>query len=764
MPRNKNEEFYTYQLFISGLIQGVGFRPFIYRLAKSFNLTGEVSNQNNGVSIIVNGHPSMVDQFIHSIKLQAPHAAIVDNIIAEKITEREFSGFSIGKSLTIDNSVTVVSPDIAVCEECLDDMKTQPNRIDYPFTNCTNCGPRYSIIKEIPYDRNQTSMKVFAMCPDCENEYNNIDDRRFHAQPVACNHCGPSNTLQTSQNIFTDIHEILEQLSAELHRGNVVAIKGLGGYHLACDPKNELAIKKLRSVKARDSKPFAIMAKDILVAKKITDISKIEESMLTSWQRPIVLLKAKDPAFFSKEVACNLGTLGIFLPYMPFHHQLFEHTSFEYLIMTSANLSECPIIINDKEAVQTFLPQGVPVLSHNREIVNRTDDSIVVDIGSKKQIIRRSRGYVPLPVNTKLNTEGFFATGAELSGAFCLGKARQAILSPYIGDIKNFETMQFYEETYHRLVKLFKFTPEAIACDMHPDYQSTHFALQFNLPTYKIQHHHAHIASCMVEYCLDEQVIGVCYDGTGYGTDGKIWGSEIMLADFYGFERKYHFDYVPIPGGDKVSKEPWRSGLSYLIEAFKENDLSFSNVLFAKGLNRRQKEQIEIAIVALEKKINAPESCSAGRLFDAVASITGICTHSSFHAEAPILLENNIQDGISETYPIQLEKVIDWTPVIRNIVFDLQHEVSVKIISAKFHNTVAAIIHKAVVKLKNDTGINKVVLSGGTFQNKYLTKKIVDLVIKSGMQPFMSSQVPCNDGGIALGQLAIAAKKFRSCV
>ena len=765
MPRNKiNQESHTYQLSISGLVQGVGFRPFIYRLAKSLNLTGEVSNQNKGVLINVNGEPPRIDHFIDSIKKNAPQAAIVENITKQITTAQNFSQFSICESTTVDNSITSVSPDIAVCEECLEDMKKQPNRIDYPFTNCTNCGPRYSIIEEIPYDRKQTSMKEFAMCPDCQEEYTNIDDRRFHAQPVACNNCGPIYTLHTSQGSVTDMFKVLEQISSELYYGKVVAIKGLGGYHLACDPKNEAAINKLREVKARDSKPFAIMAKDIKAVKKITLITEKEELVLSSWQRPIALVQARNPKYFPKDVACNLNTLGLFLPYMPFHHQLFEHTNYDYLIMTSANLSECPIITEDDEAVQTFIPQDVSVLSHNRKIVNRTDDSIVVNIDSSTQIIRRSRGYVPLPINLQLNTEGVLATGAELSGAFCLGKKKQGIMSPYIGDIKNFETMQFFEEAYLRLTKLFRFKPKVIACDLHPDYQSTQFADRIGLPTYKIQHHHAHIASCMAEFGLDEKVIGISYDGTGYGTDGKTWGSEIMLADLCDFERKYHFEYMPIPGGDKVSKEPWRSGISYLRAAFPEEDINAFLPLFARDLNSSQNDKIEMTLEALDKNINSPESCSAGRLFDAVASITGICVNSTYHAEAPILLENNIKENISETYPIQLEIAIDWKPVIQNIVTDIQNNISAQKISAKFHNTLAVITHQAVIKLNKETGINKVVLSGGTFQNKYLTKKIVDLVVESGLQPFISSQIPCNDGGIALGQLAIAAKKIRSCV
>lgn len=716
-------------------------------------------NQNNGVYILVQGNEQDIGSFITQIKIQAPKAAIITSLEKETIYRKRFRNFSIGQSKTVSGAITMVSPDIAVCQECLEDMKTEEHRLGYPFTNCTNCGPRFSIIENIPYDRSQTSMKIFDMCPVCKAEYKDIDNRRFHAQPIACNTCGPSYSLYFQGKVITHFESILDIISEAFDSGEVIAMKGLGGFHLACDAYSPQALLQLRKIKKRDSKPFAIMVDSIETARKLVLLTPDEEDTLLSWQRPILLAKSKNKNEFPDEIACGLNTLGIFLPYLPFHYQLFEHIKPKVLVMTSANLSQCPILTDEKEAISHFGPFDLKILAYNRAIVNRVDDSVVFDGPLGKQVIRRSRGYTPFPVITHIDVDGILATGAELSGAFALGKEKLAILSQFIGDLKNYETLQFYEESYNRFQKLFKFSPRLIACDMHPDYSSTTFALHFGLPIIEVQHHHAHIAATMAEFGLDEKVIGIAYDGTGYGTDGKIWGSEIMVADYLNFNRKFHFEYVPVPGGDKVAEEPWRSAFAYLYHAYQgkiPDTLDF--------LKQIDQQHTRLLRKALENNINVPESCSAGRLFDAVSALINVCTHTSYHAEAPIKLEHILQENVFDCYPIELKESISWSNTIRGIVTDLHNDVAPSVISAKFHNTVALVTVHAALALQKETGINKLILSGGTFQNVYLTKKIVDLMKNTEMQLFISHQIPCNDGGIALGQLLIAAKKNELCV
>jgi hydrogenase maturation protein HypF len=749
----------TTRIRLSGLIQGIGFRPFVYKLAKHYKLNGEVINQNNGVHILVQGNEQDIGAFIAQIKIRAPKAAIITLLEQEIIYRERFGNFSIGHSKTISGAITMVSPDIAVCQECLEDMKTEKHRLGYPFTNCTNCGPRFSIIENIPYDRSQTSMKIFDMCPDCSAEYKDINNRRFHAQPIACNTCGPSYFLYSGQKENSHFESILTIIGEAIDSGEVVAMKGLGGFHLACDAYNPQALLQLRKIKKRDSKPFAIMADSIETARKLAILTPEEEATLLSWQRPILLAKAKNKNEFPHEIAGGLNTLGIFLPYLPFHYQLFEHIKPKVLVMTSANLSQCPILTDEKEAISHFGPFNLKILAYNRPIVNRVDDSVVFEGPLGKQLIRRARGYTPLPVMTHIDVDSILATGAELSGAFVLGKERLAILSQFIGDLKNYETLQFYEESYARFRKLFKFSPRLIACDMHPDYSSTTFARHFGLPVIEVQHHHAHIAATMAEYGLDEKVIGIAYDGTGYGTDGKTWGSEIMVADYHNFERKFHFEYVPVPGGDKVAEEPWRSAFAYLYHAYQGKIPD--NLDFLKKINQQHNDLIRKALV---HNINIPESCSAGRLFDAVAALINVCTHTSYHAEAPIKLEHILRENVHDYYPFELKKSISWSNTIRGIVTDLHNNVAPSVIAAKFHNTVALVTVHAVLALQKETGINKLILSGGTFQNVYLTKKIVDLLKNTKMQLFISHQIPCNDSGIALGQLLIAAKKNELCV
>ncbi len=645
-----NTEEIAYLLTIKGLVQGVGFRPFIYRLANQLKIKGWTKNTNFAVIAHIQGLKSDVESFIKQLREHKPPASIIDEIIREKSQIEELEGFNIGNSEVISDDVTIVSPDISVCHECLDDMHYHPRRLNYPLVNCCNCGPRFSIIKGLPYDREKTTMQDFEMCDNCKAEYNNPLDRRFHAQPVACNECGPVYSLHSKTKTFTNINEIVSYLKNKLSKGGIFAFKGTGGFHLACDAKNEDALNRIRQLKQRDTKPFAVMFKNLETLKEYVQVSAGEEAELLSFRRPIVILKELKP--LAPSVTLNLGTIGAMLPYMPFHYLLFDNIGLDVLVMTSGNLSDEPIIIDNGQAIKTFGDKTDGVLIYNREIYNRTDDSVITEVNSKPRIIRRSRGYVPSSINLHTNTEGIFAAGAELTGTFCIGKDTHVIPSQYFGDLQNFENFNFYIESFGRFKELFRFDPLHAVADMHPDYVSTRFVQELNISFENVQHHHAHIASVIAENNIKEPVIGIAFDGTGFGTDGNIWGSEFMICSETEFERFAHFDYMPLPGGDKAVLEPWRSAVSYLKNVFADDFLNIK-IPFVQNLD---KSKTKLLLDGMEKGINSPLSCSAGRLFDAVAAVTGICNKSTFHAEAPMRLEAAIDNSINSHYSFSLNE------------------------------------------------------------------------------------------------------------
>lgn len=741
------------RIIIKGLVQGVGFRPAIYRMAVSHNLNGTVENNNTGVIIFVEGDEKDVANFIENIPVKTPVASSITDIDISDSDIKNFSSFLITRSTSQSNEVTEVSPDIGVCPECLNDMKTQDNRLDYAFTNCTNCGPRFTIIKDLPYDRPKTTMDVFPMCSACNTEYTTILDRRFHAQPVACNNCGPHYSLHYNNETIDDIKSIINLTSSLIREGKILAIKGLGGYHLACDTFNNTSIEKLRFVKNREGKPLAVMFKDIESAKKYLYINEKEEELLTSWRRPIVLLKMKKD--ISRSISIGLNSIGVMLPYMPFHYMLFESLSTESIVLTSGNISDEPVIISNDEALNKLGKISDAVLTYNRDIHNRTDDSVAIVINNKSRLIRRSRSYTPSPVRLGLVTEGIFAAGAELVNCFCIGKGDQAILSQHIGDLKNLETLDFYKESVERFGKLFRFKPELAVMDLHPDYLSSVFVSKMNVPYIKVQHHHAHIASCMAEHMLDEKVIGISFDGTGLGDDGNVWGAEFMFCDLAGYERFTHFEYIPQPGGDAVSKHPWRMMLSYLMHYFGENATEEYPYLFT-GINKPELLTVKSII---KKKLNCPLTSSAGRLFDAVSALLGVCMNSTYHAEAPMQLESVANCNTTESYEWNNSDCIGFKPTFAAIIDDIKNDVDISEIAGKFHNTVVDTVIQTVIKMRDINGINKVVLSGGSFQNSILLKKVEVQLEKNGFEYFSQSVVPSNDGGLALGQLAIGAKK-----
>lgn len=748
----------TFIIKIEGLVQGVGFRPFIYRLAKSTNLRGSVENRSDGVVVKINCTTATKDQFVNSIRQQAPPASKIFTIDCISTEKEYFTDFQIIKSKTISSKITDVSPDIAVCDFCLSDMKIQKNRIGYPFINCTNCGPRFTIITDLPYDRNKTTMRDFELCHDCEKEYSDIEDRRFHAQPIACSVCGPQYSLFYDNKIINETSEIISGLVKLIQNNKIIAIKGMGGFFLTCNALSEETVSRLRILKLREGKPFAVMFSGIDAIKKYAFIDNMEEASLMSWKRPIVLLGQKKS--LAPSVSNGLNTIGAMLPYMPIHHLFFEKSEIQAIVMTSGNISDEPIITDNKTASEKLSTIADAVITYNRDICNRTDDSVAVVVNKKERILRRSRGYVPAAVNLNMNAEGILATGAELVNCFCIGKENQAIISQHIGDLKNFETYEFYCQAIEHFKKLFNFNASLVVSDLHPEYLSTKYAAETGLKHIKIQHHHAHIASCMAENNIDEKVIGVSFDGTGYGDDNCIWGSEFLICDLKEYVRINHFDYMPMPGGDKVTDEPWRMALSYLYKTygnrFRDLDLPF--------LSKISPLSIEMLCHAIDKKINSPLTSGSGRLFDAVAALINLAPNTRFHAEAPIRLESIINKKINASYPFFISRTISFEETIKNIVKDLKNLVPLPEISAKFHNTIISVISEVVKVSRVKYNLNKVVLSGGTFQNKYILENLEDLLQKSKFQVFSHQKIPPNDGGISLGQLVIAAKKRQNTI
>jgi len=759
----------AYKIHIQGLVQGVGFRPFIYRLATQNRLKGWVVNRNDGVVVQVHAEAETVKQFISQIRAYAPEASRIRNIDWQASEYEQASDFQIIASTDHSRQITDISPDIAVCPQCLEDMRRQPHRIYYPFINCTHCGPRFSIIRELPYDRPNTTMSSFTMCRVCAEEYQDVNDRRFHAQPVACNHCGPTYEYYQQGRIIRDTTRMLTQLASALQKGWIIAIKGIGGFHLMCDATNEKSVARLRRIKKRDARPFACMFADEETIREYAHLGERELHSLTSWRRPIVLLRQKKP--LAPSVNSPLDTLGAMLPYMPVHHMLFDEVDLPALVMTSANFSQEPLIADNQSAYHKLGRHTDAFLFHNRTIYNRVDDSVVRIIDGAEQAQRRSRGYAPEPILLGRRVEGILATGAEMKNTFCLGRGDQAILSQHVGDLKNHDAYDFYTSNIERFLALFRMEPHVVVSDIHPDYFSTRFARNFvsqrnrrhsgtpngNTRLIQVQHHHAHIASCMAEHGLDEKVIGIALDGTGYGDDGRIWGGEFMECDLAGYRRYSHLQYMPIPGGDKAVDEPWRMAVSWLYHALGE-DIFSMHLDFLASLPA---EDIKLIVSMMRKRINAPLTSSAGRLFDAASALLNLCTRSRFEAEAAMVLESVADEEVEQYYPFDYtEAGVGFAAAFREMIRDLQEGVSRGVIAARFHNTLARALLFISREIRQKKGLNKVVLSGGTFQNRFLSERTAQWLRKDDFQVFQHQQVPANDGGIALGQLVIASKQI----
>ena len=747
------------QYQVNGVVQGVGFRPFVFQLAEQHQLTGHVANTAGGVSILVEGSQASLSAFARDLARRHPPLAFITAIESTTETVAGHRHFSIIKSEAGDARDTLISPDVCVCADCLQEMfDPRDRRYRYPFINCTNCGPRYTIIKDIPYDRPQTSMGVFTMCPQCQAEYDDPRDRRFHAQPNACPVCGPRVQLLNVRGEPVAAEDPIAHSAGLLKAGHILAIKGLGGFHLAVDAENDTAVGLLRTRKVREEKPLALMSPDMATIASYAHIPQAAAELLTSIQRPIVLLEKRKAVTIAPQVAPGNSYFGVMLPYTPLHYLLMEH-GFTALVMTSANLSEEPIAIDNDEALGRLGKIADYFLVHNRGIYLRSDDTVLRRSAGATRMIRRSRGYVPLPVLLAKPVPPILAVGAELKNTICLAKARNAFVSQHIGDLENPATYDFFQMTIDHLGRILGIEPDILAHDLHPDYLSTRFAReQTRWPTLGVQHHHAHIASCLAENRVAGPVIGLALDGTGYGRDGHIWGGEVLLADAREFTRRAHFAYVPMPGGAMAIKAPWRMALSYLEyaygEAFLELDLRMVRNLDPLAVTTMRQ--------MIQKKLNSPLTSSAGRLFDGVAALAGLKNEVAFEGQAAMLLEMAAGDEAGEPYRYAWRErdgcyQIDPAPIIRGVVADLLDGAAPALISRRFHATLIRLFTELCQQLRRETHLTEVALSGGVFQNDRLLSGLLESLQQEGFTVYTHKLVPANDGGISLGQAVVAA-------
>src|SRR3990172_6248089 len=841
------------RIHITGVVQGVGFRPFVYGLATRLSLRGWVRNTSAGVDIEADGSPEVLDQFVRALRDEAPPLARIDSMQVEARRANGFTTFEIVHSEPVPGAFLPVSPDVCVCADCLREMRDPGDRrYRYPFVNCTNCGPRFTIIKDIPYDRPLTTMAPFEMCPECAAEYADPLDRRFHAQPVACPACGPKVRLEIrdsallASSLQSPIPN-LQPLTGEdaiqaacrlLAQGKIVAVKGLGGFHLACDATNDAAVTELRRRKGRIDKPFALMMPDVETVEQFCDVSAEERALLESPQRPIVLLRRRsgEPTArrISDAVAPHQSTLGVMLPYTPLHYLLVadgvSHIAYrvsriaEYsprseaerdgtwhdtddrlsaigyqpsaishqlsaishqlpaIVLTSGNFNEEPIATDNEDALTRLAPLADAFLLHDRDIHVRCDDSVVRVFaptpdpsparrggdGVGVTILRRSRGYAPYPVRLPFDAPPILAAGAELKNTFCVTREGYAFLSHHIGDMENYETLRSFEDGVAHFERLFRIKPEIIAYDLHPNYLATRYALdraeRDGIRAVGVQHHHAHVAACMAENGLagERAAVGVAVAGLGYGTDGAIWGGEFLVADYRGFERAGHLAYVPLPGGDAATRNPYRIALSYLHHA----GIEWTEDLPPVKAATRSRHQLSTIRHQLKTGLIAPPTSSMGRLFDAVASIAGVRQSVNYEGQAAIELEALAEKTEIGDWRLEIRRgerdiyLVEAAPVIRATVDDVRAGVPVPVISARFHNAVAEMVRDVCLRIREDRGLNEVALSGGVFQNVTLLKRTLELLRAAGFTVYTHHIVPPNDGGLALGQAILAACNY----
>jgi len=766
------------RILINGIVQGVGFRPFIYGLALRYQLAGWVRNTSGGVEIEVSGPADQLTNFITSIKEEAPPLARIKSLQHEPIQADSFQGFQIQDSHTVEGDFQPISPDVSVCEDCLQELFTPTDlRYRYPFINCTNCGPRFTIITDIPYDRPKTTMADFELCPKCKAAYENPLDRRFHAQPVACPECGPEICLEdpskTDRECVSGDQALLltQQLLSE---GKIVAIKGLGGFHLACDAENATAISNLRARKNRPAKPLAVMMPDLETIRKYCLLTAEEASLLASPQRPILLLERNPDQSLPESIAPGQNTLGVMLPYTPLHYLLFSsqdrfpEAPYQVLVMTSANFRGNPILTKNDEVREQLAQIADVYLFHNRDIHIHCDDSVsrIAHLEGDENIlsfpIRRSRGYAPGPLIAPRSGPSVLAVGAELKNTFCHTRENYAFLSQHLGDLKNLQTLTKFEASISHFENLFRIRPSLLIHDLHPDYLSTRYALERanneNLPTLAVQHHHAHIAACLADNNDpgEEPVIGIAFDGIGYGDDGAIWGGEILLAGYQSYQRIGHLEYFPLPGGDLAIREPWRTGLALLHHLGIPWDPALPPVAYAQSLGEIIPDVLPIDVLQkqLDSRLNTPLTSSVGRLFDAAAALLGVRQTISYEGQAAIELEALADPTEMGTYPLAVspENIINISPLFTGLLEDLLQGQKIPILSARFHNTLAALVLELAQRARQAHSLNRVALSGGVWQNINLLTKSVHDLSRAGFQVLTHRHAPPNDGGISLGQ------------
>ncbi len=763
------------RIHITGIVQGVGFRPFVFGLAKQYQLNGWVRNTSAGVDIEVDGEREVLETFVNALRDKAPPLSRIDELTASFGPANGFGSFDILHSEAVEGAFQPISPDVSICEDCLRELLDPADRrYRYPFINCTNCGPRFTIIKDIPYDRPKTTMAPFPMCPDCEKEYTDPLDRRFHAQPVACPVCGPGVWLERRDNGVLEKQAegdaaILETRKL-LEDGRILAIKGLGGFHLACNAVDGKAVSELRSRKLRVDKPFALMMPDIETVEQHCFVNDAERELLLSAARPIVLLDRRPDSPIARECAPGQDTMGVMLPYTPLHYLLFaEHPDspdsnirIVALVMTSGNISEEPIATENDETRERLASMADAFLMHDRDIHVRCDDSVVRVFEEHIYPLRRSRGYSPFPVKLPFEAPPLLAVGPELKNTFCITNRGYAFLSHHIGDMENYETLRSFEGGIAHFEKMFRVRPEAIVYDLHPDYLSTRYALQRaerdNLPAIGVQHHHAHIAACMAEHGLDgsQPLIGLAFDGTGYGEDGAIWGGEVLVADYRTYERLFQLDYFPLPGGDAAVRKPARTALSLLWSL----GLDWDGVL--APVAEFCAEDRTILRAQLEREINSPPTSSMGRLFDAASALAGVRQSVNYEAQAAIEFEALADKNENGIYSFEWEggrmKVKN---ALEALITDVLANVPIPVISARFHNGLAQLVLDLCRSLRASRDINQVALSGGVWQNITLMRRTLSLLRGDGFDVYIHKQVPANDGGLSLGQAAVAAAQLR---
>ena len=741
------------KIVVKGIVQGVGFRPFIYKNATKNNLKGFVNNTSKGVFIEVEGYEEDITSFIEEIKHKPPVLSKVTDI---KIIDKEIEGytnFKIIESKEEEEAITLISPDIAICDDCLRDIRDKNNRrYRYAFTNCTNCGPRFSITKKVPYDRENTTMDVFQMCSECREEYNDPLNRRFHAQPNGCSKCGPRVYICNKEGNEIISNDPIKDIAKEIKNGKIVAIKGIGGFHLACDAKNKEVINELRKRKKRPRKPLAVMMRDIETVKKYCDVNELEERILLGNKKPILLLDKKRNSLLPKELTnYQNGKLGVMLPYTPVHHILFSE-DIDILVMTSANISGEPMVYKNHEAIEKLKGIADFYLMNNRHIYIPIDDSVSRVILGKERVLRNARGYAPKSMEIK-DMAYSIALGANSNNTFAIANNENIFFSNYIGDLANYNTWQHYINSLEHMKGIYKIDPKSYFYDLHPNFYQNELLKEIKTKKIGIQHHHAHIVACMAEHSLEEEVIGIAFDGTGYGIDGKLWGGEFFICDKERFKRLAHLNYVALPGGEGAIREPWKIAISYLYDIFKEDYAAY----VPKHL---QEKKHQIITEIIKKDINSPKASSIGRLFDAVAALLGFDAKITFQGEAAIDLENLCcrDDQSFYQYNISLEDgiyIIDCKPLIKSVVIEVIDGIDKELIARRFHNTIIKFTIELCEILRKEYNLSSVVLSGGVFQNEILLINIYKELIKRDFKVYIHEQIPANDEGISIGQMII---------